>query len=326
MADAPDVMVYLELADGRLEDVSLEVLGKGREIADRLGARLTGVVMGSGVAEAAEECARRGADEVLAFDSPSLAGFCAETYLSLLAPLVAERKPGSVLVGATHDGTTLAASLAVRLKVGMVAHVVDLEVEESSGRLVGSVPGFGGSIVALCKCRKDPQIVTVRPGVFKQAERREAGGRVSRMDASGARLEKGSRVLERHVEQAADIGRAGRVVVAGLGCKDDLEAPRRLAEAMGGTFAVSRPLADKRLAAKDLVVGSSGAALSAKVAVVVGVSGAAHFVSGVRDVGTVIAINSDPAAQVFQHADYCVVADAAKLLPKLAEGLRGGKP
>ena len=313
--------MIVEQAGGAIEDVSLEVMGKGREIADKLGARLTVAMAGDGLDRQAEECAHRGADEVLCLDSPSLRDCSTEACVEVLAPLLEERRPGVVLVGATHDGTTLAASLATRLKVGMIAHVVDLEVEESTRRLVGSVPGFGGSIVALCKCKRDPQVATVRPGVFRPAARSERAGVVTKLEVGPLRPGVGCKVLERHVEQTADIGKAERVVVAGLGCKDDLETPRRLATAMGGTMAVTRPLADKNLAAKDLVVGSSGAALGAKVALVVGVSGAAHFVSGVRDVGTVIAVNSDPEAQIFQHADYCVVADAKKLMPKVIAGL-----
>jgi electron transfer flavoprotein alpha subunit len=164
--------------------------------------------------------------------------------------------------------------------------------------------------------------------VFKQAARTHAKtGSVVQVGIGPNPPKVRCKVLERHVGQSADIGRAAKVVVAGLGCKENLEAPKSLADAIGGVFAVSRPLADMGLAAKDLVVGSSGVALGANVAVVVGVSGAAHFVSGVRGVETVVVVNSDPQAQIFQHADYIVVADATKVLPKVIAELkrsRGG--
>ncbi len=314
------VFVFLEQNGGIIEDVSFEVLGKGREIADVLHVPLSGVLLGDGLGEAAQECAKRGADAVYCYDSRPLAEFISETYLDVIAPLIEEKHPEIVLVGATHNGTTLAASLAIRLKVGLIAHVVDLEVDQTSKKVVGSVPGFGGSIVALCKCKKNPQLATVRPGIFKPAARREGpGGTVVQLPVG--QIKARYKVLEKHVEQSSEIGRAPRVVVAGLGCREDLETPRKLAAAMGGTLAVSRPLADKGLAPKDLVVGSSGAALGAKVAVVVGVSGAAHFISGVRDVETVVAINSDPQAQIFQHADYCIIGDAGKIIPKVVAEL-----
>ena len=120
------------------------------------------------------------------------------------------------------------------------------------------------------------------------------------------------------------MSKAQKVVVAGLGCKDNLSLPQKLAEATGSTFGVSRPLADKGMAPKNLVVGSTGSSLNAKLAVVIGVSGAAHFTSGLRNVETVVAVNSDPNAEIFKHADYCVVGDAAKVVPRLIAELGGG--
>ena len=131
-------------------------------------------------------------------------------------------------------------------------------------------------------------------------------------------------VVERSVQHGASVSKAQRVVVAGLGCKDDLSLPKKLAEATGSTFGVSRPLADKGMAPKNIVIGSTGSSLNAKLAVVVGVSGAAHFTSGLRNVETVVAVNSDPGAEIFKHADYCVVGDAKKLVPRLVSELGGG--
>ncbi len=316
------VFVFIEQTDGAVEDVSLQVLGKGREIADRLGTQLVAFLLGDEVGGAAEECASRGADVVLLADAAPLNEFTTEAYVKAMAPVLREHDPAALLVGATHNGTALASSLAVNLGAGLMAHVVDLEIEEGTRSLLGSVPGFGGSIVAVCKCRKGrPQIATVRPGVFREAERKGARGRIVTVTASVAPEDVKVKVVEKRVGKSPEIGRAETVVVAGLGCKADLSVPLRLAEALNGTMAVSRPLADKGLAAKELVVGSTGTGLSAKKAVVLGVSGAAHFTSGIREVGTVIAINLDPSAQIFKHADYCVVGDASKLVPKLLEEL-----
>ena len=131
-------------------------------------------------------------------------------------------------------------------------------------------------------------------------------------------------MVERIVQRGSSVSKAQRVVVAGLGCKNDLSLPKKLADATGSAFGVSRPLADKGMAPKNLVVGSTGSSLNAKIAVVVGVSGAAHFTSGLRNVETVVAVNSDPNAEIFKHADYCVVGDAKKLVPMLVSAL-GGK-
>ena len=325
MAKAGGVFVFLEQTDGVLEDSSLEVLGKGREIADKLGVEVTGAILGEGVRELAAECARPGPHTVLAANSPLLKNFTAEAYTDVVAGMVKQRDPDMLLVGATHNGTALAGMLAVKLGAGLMAHVVDLEIEQGTGMLLGSVPGFGGSIVAVCKCKKGkPQMATVRPGVFASPSPTEKSGSVESFNVELKPEDVRCQVVERAVQHGTSVGKAQRVVVAGLGCKDDLSLPKRLADATGSVFGVSRPLADKGMAPKIIVIGSTGTSLNAKLAVVVGVSGAAHFTSGLRNVETVVAVNSDPNAEIFKHADFCVVGDAKKVVPKLITELGGG--
>ena len=318
------VFVFLEQTDGVLEDSSLEVLGKGRAIADQLGVPLTGAVLGEGVQDVAVECARRGAHVVLVADSPLLRNFTAEAYTDVVAAMVKARDPDLLLIGATHNGTALAGMLAVRLGAGLMAHVVDLEIEPGTKMLLGSVPGFGGSIVAVCKCNKGrPQMATVRPGVFVAAEPTEKVGTIEPFAFELRPEAIRCQVVERSVQRGASVSKAQRVVVAGLGCKDTLALPKKLADVTGFAFGVSRPLADKGMASKNLVIGSTGSSLNAKLAVVVGVSGAAHFTSGLRNVETVVAVNSDPNAEIFKHADYCVVGDASKIIPRLITEVTG---
>jgi len=255
-------------------------------------------------------------------DSPLLKDFTAEAYVDVVTKMVKSRDPDMLLIGATHNGTALGGMLAVRLGTGLMAHVVDLEVEAGTGMLLGSVPGFGGSIVAVCKCKKGrPQMATVRPGVFTAPSPTEQAGTVESFVVDLKPEDVRCQVVERVVQHGASVSKAQRVVVAGLGCKDDLSLPKRLAEATGSSFGVSRPVADKGMAPKNLVIGSTGSSLNAKLAVVVGVSGAAHFTSGLRNVETVVAVNSDPNAEIFKHADYCVVGDASKIVPRLISEL-----
>ena len=323
MADG--VFVFLEQTDGVLEDSSLEVLGKGREIADKLGVKVTGAILGEGIGGPAEECARRGAHAVLVADSPLLKNFTAEAYTDVVASMVKERDPDMLLIGATHNGTALAGMLAVRLGAGLMAHVVDLEIEQGTGMLLGSVPGFGGSIVAVCRCKKGrPQMATVRPGVFPAPAPTDGSGTVEPFPLALKPEDVRCQVVERTVQHGESVSKAQRVVVAGLGCKDNLSLLKKLADASGSTFGVSRPLADKGLAPKNAVIGSTGTSLNAKLAVVVGVSGAAHFTSGLRSGETVVAVNSDSNAEIFKHADYCVVGDAMKIVPKLISELGAG--
>jgi len=318
MNSSGGVFVFVEQTDGAVEDASLEVLGKGREIADKLGVRVTGAILGEGLRDMAELCSHMGAHTVLAADSPLLKNFTAEAYTEVIAEMVRTRDPDMLLIGATHNGTALAGMLAVKLGAGLMAHVVDLEIEEGTGALLGSVPGFGGSIVAVCRCKKGrPQMATVRTGVFKLPEPTEKGGSVEPFPVGLKPEDLRCEVVERKVERGTSVSKAERVVIAGLGCKENLALPKELAAVTGSAFGVSRPLADKGLASKNLVVGSTGSSLNAKLVLVVGVSGAAHFTSGLRSVETVVAVNSDPSAEIFKHADYCVVGDASKVIPKL---------
>jgi electron transfer flavoprotein alpha subunit len=318
------VFVFLEQTAGPLETVSLEVLGKGREIADQLGVSLTGILLGENLKESFKECSLRGADLVLVGESPLLGDFTTEAYSKVITGIVKEYDPDIFLVGATHNGTSLAANLAIQLHAGLMAHVIDLDIEKETGKLLGSVPGFGGNIVAVCKCKKGrPQMATVRPGIFKPlpiSESRKGTVQPIKLDALKAEDVK-CKVIEKSIGESLEISRAEKVVIAGLGLKGELTLAKTLAEKISGIFAVSRPVADKGAAPKDLVVGSTGSSLNAKIALVLGVSGAAHFSSGIRDVETVIAINSDPDAPIFNQADYCVNGDLFKIVPELVSEL-----
>jgi len=134
-------------------------------------------------------------------------------------------------------------------------------------------------------------------------------------------------VVEKSVGSGPDISRAKNVVVAGLGCGSDLTLARKLAQALHAELAVSRPLADKGIAPKEIVVGSTGSGLNAELVVVLGVSGASHFTSGIRNAKSVVAINSDPNATIFKHSDYCVKGDVNKIVPDLISRIEeeGGK-
>ncbi len=318
------VMVFLEQNGDAVEGVSLEVLGKARYIADELGKKVVGVLLGERVERAAGECAERGADVVFYGESPLLKDYTTETYVKAMAPVLESTAPDIILVGATHNGTTLASSLAIRLHAGLMAHVVDLEVEKGTGVLLGSVPGFGGSIVAVCKCRGKPQMATMKPGVFVPLPPDKArAGAVKKMEVTLSPGDMRQTVVEKSVGRGSEISKAETVVVAGLGC-GDLALATKLADEIGAELAVSRPLADKGVAPKEIVVGSTGSGLNAKVAVVLGVSGASHFTSGIRNVKSVIAINKDSAATIFKHADYCVKADVNEVVPRLIQELKGG--
>jgi electron transfer flavoprotein alpha subunit len=310
-------MVYLEHSSGKLESASLEILGKARELADKIDTDVTGVILGYDDAELAQDAIHFGADCVLVADTPALAQYTTEAFTNALGQIVRDRKPEILLLGATHNGRALAGRLAVRLNTGLTAHAVQVEIEQGTNLLVCSVPGYGGSILAMCKCpRSRPQIATICPGIFPVPEKKmERQGKIEKVEVDVGQIQ--TKVIERQVRSAVDVTKADIVVIAGRGAEDNLDAVRRLADSIGGVIGVTRPLADKGLMPRDYQVGSTGYAVTPRVAIVLGASGAAHFVSGIRRAKIVISVNKDPDASINSHADYFVVDDVGKVLPAL---------
>jgi len=317
------VWAYLEQSSGRFESVAYELLGKAQELSEKLSTNVTGVILGHNVSGLAEEAIQFGADQVLIADSPVLAQYTTEAFANTLGELAMQRKPEILLLGATHDGRDLAGRLAVRLNTGLTAHAVRVEIEHDTNLLVCGVPGFGGSIIAMCKCPKSrPQMATIRPGILPIPGRNpERKGTVEILPVKQSEMR--TKVVERSVKEGIDITKAEIVVVAGRGAESCLDAVRKLADSMGGVIGVTRPLADKGLMPRDHQVGSTGYAVSPKVAIVFGASGAAHFVSGIRDAKTVITVNKDPEAAIHDYADYSVVDDVSSLLPLLISKFGG---
>jgi len=311
------VWVYLENSEGRFEQVSLEILAKATELARQLGTSVTATLLGHNIGALAEEAVKFGADRVLVADSPALDYYTTEAFSNVLADLVKEGNPEILLMGATHNGRDLAGRLAVRLNTGLTAHAVQVELEKETNLLLCGVPGFGGSIVAVCKCPTSrPQMVTVRPGVFPVPIRNpQRKGKIERVPVNIGQVR--TRVVERSIKESVDIARAEMLVIAGRGAETHLDDVRKLADSIGAGIGITRPLADKGLMPRDLQVGSTGSAVAPKVALVLGVSGAAHFVSGIREAKLVISVNKDPEAAIKAHADYVIVEDVGGLLPAL---------
>jgi electron transfer flavoprotein alpha subunit len=322
-----DIWVYLEQIKGAVEPVSWEILGKARELADKTGEDLVAVLLGRGIDDVADEAIKRGADRVLVADAPTLEKYTWEAYTKVITDIVEERKPSILLIGATHNGRELAGRLAVRLNTGLTADVVRLEIDEE-GVLLSAVPGFGGSMLAIITCEhRRPQMSTVRPGIFTalepDASRR---GEIMRINVDVDPKD----IMTRHLEsvhiEGEDISKAERLVAAGRGAGGDIKTIRQLADLMNAAVGVTRPLADVGVMSRDSQIGSTGVTVRPKLALVAGVSGAIHFVSGIQDSDTIISINIDPDALMFEHSDYCVVGDVNEILPALVEELKTRKP
>lgn len=322
------IWAYVEHENSRVEDASLEILAKGRELAARIHERLTAIVIGKEEKKIASDAVSHGADHVILVNSPVLEQHRTEPYTKVLADLVRERRPNILLVGATRNGRDLAGRLAVRLGTGLTANVVRLDIEKETGLLLGGVPGFGGRILAMCKCPRDrPQMATVRPGIFK-ADKPDPARKadIEEVSPSIGENEIHTWIVDRKTSEFTDISQIKRLVIAGNGTGGDLSLVKELADLIDGGIGVTRPLADAGIISRDHQIGSTGLVVKPRIVLVLGVSGDAHFVSGIEQAETVVAINSDPEAEIFQYADYCLVDDLFKVVPSLIAQLksRGG--
>jgi electron transfer flavoprotein alpha subunit len=321
---ASGLWVYLEQEGGRLESVALELLGKGRELAARTRASLTGLLLGHQVHDAARMAVAHGAEHVLVADHPLLATYTTDAYTDVAARLILERKPDMLLFGATPNGRDLAGRLAVRLRTGLTADCTGLAVEERTGLLLGEVTGFGGGVMASIKCaRHRPQMATVRPGIFPLPSPDPMwSGAVESVPVALVPEQIRTEVLDRIRHEGADITRAGVIVAGGRGVKGDFGALTELACLLGGEVGASRVACDLGWISRDRQIGQTGVVTRPKLAIVCGVSGATQFTVGIKDAECIVAINSDPNAPIFEGTDLCVVDDLFPVVEALIAELR----
>jgi electron transfer flavoprotein alpha subunit len=323
MTDAKEdgFWVYVERREDSFLPVSLELLGKARELADRLGGELTAVTVGSdGGAGAGLQ--HYGPDHVLELVHPLLTTYDAKAYTTAISAELRKSHPSTLLLGATRNGQDLAGRLATRMRTGLTAHVTAIELDDRRN-LVGWVPGFGGGIEAGVSCPlRRPQMVTVRPGVFPLPESRTPTGDTTIVVPELSEKDVGSRRVSFEPKGSTiDLTRAGVIVVGGRGTGGDFARIEKLARFLGGEVGATRVAADAGWVERDRMIGQTGVITHPKLALVFGVSGAVQFTVGIEGASTVVAVNRDPAAPIFDHADLGIVGDLGPVVDSLLRAL-----
>jgi electron transfer flavoprotein alpha subunit len=325
------LLVYLEQEQGLLEGVSLELLAKGRELVDQMNKfersknwRLSGLLLGDQVERLADQAIACGADQVQLADHPLLRDFTIEAFSRMAFQVILETRPSVFLLGATPNGRDLAGRLAVRLRTGLNADCTGLEMEAAMGVLVCEVSGFGGGVLAMIQMQHHrPQMATVRPGVFSALEANpQRTGKVISVDVDLTPEMVHTRLVERSIGQAVDLRKIPVLVAGGRGMHGDFVTLQRLAGLLGGEVGATRPPVDEGHIERERQIGQTGVVCSPKIAICCGISGAFHFVVGIEKAGTVIAINFDPQASIFESADYCVLGDVHQIIPALIDELK----
>lgn len=323
--DYRGVWVFIEQNDKKIESVSLELLGAGRKLADKLQVPLAGFLLGSDIRSLANEVIYYGADEVYLIDHPVLKDYRTEAYMKGVMQIVVKYKPEIILYGATPNGKDLASAVATDLSTGLTADTTMLDVDTSNRLLEASRPAFGGNIMATILCKKHrPQMATVRPKVMKALER-EAGrlGKIIVESVSLKEEEMRTKVLRivNDVTKKANLAEAHVIVCGGKGMGDlqGFQLIHELAEVIGASVGGTRDVVEAGWLPHEQQVGQTGETVTPKIYFAIGVSGAIQHVVGMKNSELIIAINKDPNAPIFDVATYGIVGDAQEIVPKLIE-------
>jgi electron transfer flavoprotein alpha subunit len=306
------------------KELMLELLGKGKELADKLQTRLTAVLLGHNIKDQAKELVGYGAQKVIMVDHPQLKEFHVDPYLSVLTQLVEKNRPKLLLLGSTKLGKEIAARLAARLNVGCIPDCQELRIDDQ-GRLLAERIVYGGNALVTQTFKTKPQIVTIPRRRFeKPSYEAESKGEI--VDASDVQPEppkteivevKPVEIVETKIEEAQVVIGGGR----GLEKKEDFKLLDELAQVLGGQVGYTRPLAEDRKWFKEWI-GLSGHTIKPELYIACGISGVIQHVAGIRDSKIIVAINKDPEAPIMEMADYIVVGDLYEIVPALTEALR----
>ena len=322
-----DVYVFAEQREGVIQNVAFELLGKARELADRLNQKVVAILAGSGIKEKAKELIAYGADSVLCVDAPELKQYITEPYAQAVTQIIRERKPSILLIGATTIGRDLGPRLSARLETGLTADCTGLDISEE-GDLLMTRPAFGGNLMATIICKEHrPQMSTVRPGVMRMGtanEKREGPIEDSTVHFDTSKFK--VRILEVVKEQRnlIDITEA-KVLVSGgrgVGNTEGFRMLEDMAGAIGAEVSSSRAMVDAGIMTHDRQVGQTGKTVRPNLYFAMGISGAIQHLAGMEESDYIIAINKDKYAPIFQVADLGIVGDVRKIVPLLTEKLK----
>lgn len=331
LADYKGVLVYIEQRNKEIQKVSLELLGKGREIADKLGEKLSAVIIGHGVENLAEELIYHGAEKVIVVDHEVLENFVTEPYTKALTEVINKEKPEVVLVGATSIGRDIGPRVSARIHTGLTADCTSLDIDDETRQLLMTRPAFGGNIMATIICPDHrPQMSTVRPGVMLKLDRDTSRtGEVVTFDAGLAPSDLNVEVLEivKEDKKKANIEDANVLISGGrgVGSKENMSHLYDLAEVLNGEVSGSRAVIDNGWLDKDRQVGQTGRTVRPDLYFACGISGAIQHVAGMEESELIIAINKNSDAAIFEVADLGIVGDVAKIVPLVAEEIRNSK-
>ena len=333
------VYVFAQQVDNELSGIAFELLGKAKELAKDLNTDVTAMLLGSDVKGLVDQLAEYGADKVIVVDDPELKNYRTEPYAHAVASIINEYKPEIVLVGATAIGRDLGPRVSARVATGLTADCTVLEIgdfpinpipgkEQKHNQLLMTRPAFGGNTIATIACPDNrPQMATVRPGVMQKIDP-IAGAKAEVIEYNPGFTPNNKYVeildIVKEVSDTVDIMEAKILVSGGrgVGSAENFKMLQDLADVIGGTVSCSRAVVDNGWMPKELQVGQTGKTVRPNVYFAIGISGAIQHTAGMEESDIIVAINKDETAPIFDVADYGIVGDLNKIVPKLTEELK----
>ena len=331
-----NVWVFIEQEAGKIANVSLELVCKGRELADRLGVKLEALLLGDNVENLCDTLFSYGCDKVILAEDPRLEPFTVLPYAKVIMQQILEKKPNILMFGATLKGRELAPRVSSEKKAGLTADCTDLQIDDFTDvrtketfkdKLMQIRPAFGGNIIAtIVNSWDDPQMVTVREGVMKLGTP-EPGrkGEIEKVSVELTEADTVVKVIERiRADKEIDL-QGAQIIVAGgygVGSKENFKLIQELADTLGGEVGASRAAVDAGWISHDHQIGQTGVTVRPRLYIACGISGAIQHSAGMSDSKKIIAINTDPEAPIFSCADYKIVGDLNQVIPQMIKAFK----
>lgn len=331
MSEYKNIWVFIETECGKAKNVGYELLNVARPLAEKKGCALVAVVIGKDVEQAAKDAICYGADSAIVVDGPEYEYYTTDAFAGALSTLIEKYKPETLMIGATNNGRDMGPRVSCRIQTGLTADCTGIDIDEETGNIAWTRPTFGGNLMAVIMCPDHrPQMGTVRPGVFKKGAYDESRtGEIIHEEIHIPAEQIRTTLVERvqEVAEAINLEEAEIIVSGGrgMGSAENFKLLEELASVLGATVGCSRAVVDAGWMPHVRQVGQSGKTVAPKLYIAVGISGAIQHLAGIAGADTVVAINKDPDAPIFEVADYGIVGNLNEVVPALTAAFKAQK-